>query len=378
LIFKIIFCTLCLCPGRFIGFLTGNLQVVAIFPPFAFMTKRSFPAGYFFWLGIAVLLVWLSLQMLAPGAAGKERWDALLEAWRKADKGWLWLMALLAMLSHLIRAERWRMLLQAAGQQVNVYHAFLSLMVGYLVNLAVPRGGEVWRCLNLYKLNRCPVDQSLGTVVAERALDLLCFVLVVVVAFLLEFSRLTAFVRSLPVQFPALPGARVWLTAGGALLILALAGWMIRRRFPSIGEGWQRFRRGFSSGLKAALHVKPGGLFLFYTATIWLLYFFMSYAVLKAFPETAALEYRAVLNMFAIGSLAMVLPLPGGTGSYHTLVPAGLSFLYHLPLADAVAFTFIFHAWQTLIMIAGGIPSLLATTLRKERISAENELTLKP
>jgi hypothetical protein len=59
----------------------------------------------------------------------------------------------------------------------------------------------------------------------------------------------------------------------------------------------------------------------------------------------------------------MAAPLPGGAGSYHVLVPAGLVFLYQLPEADAVAFTFIFHGWQTFIMIVVGALALLATSV---------------
>jgi uncharacterized membrane protein YbhN (UPF0104 family) len=67
--------------------------------------------------------------------------------------------------------------------------------------------------------------------------------------------------------------------------------------------------------------------------------------------------------LFAVGAIAMAAPLPGGTGSYHVLVPQSLVFLYHVPESDAVAFTFIFHGWQTLIMIAGGAISLVLTTI---------------
>jgi uncharacterized membrane protein YbhN (UPF0104 family) len=97
----------------------------------------------------------------------------------------------------------------------------------------------------------------------------------------------------------------------------------------------------------------------------------MSYAVLKAFPSTSLLDYGAVLSLFAIGSIAMAAPLPGGAGSYHLLVPQGLVFLYHVPYGDAVAFTVIFHGWQTLIMILGGAVSLLITSYEVKKKKAD-------
>lgn len=335
--------------------------------------KRFSFIQYFVWLGLAILLLWLSLQALSP-TGSQNRWDHLMAAWKLADKGWLWLMALLAMVSHLIRAERWRMLLITSGQRVSLYQAFLSLMVGYLVNLVIPRGGEVSRCLNLYKLNAYPADKSFGTVVAERAIDLVCFILVIMLAFFAEFDKLMAFIKTLPVQIPDM-----WLALTGLLLLLALAVvlWFLIKRIPTIHDKVKKFWTGFLSGLRSAWRVQKPGFFLLHTVLIWLLYFLMTFTVLMAFDETRTLGWQAILSLFAIGSLAMVLPMPGGTGSYHALVPAGLSFLYKVPLPDAVAFTFVFHAWQTLIMIAGGVPALLTTAWLGSRNKIKNPLPLE-
>ena len=336
--------------------------------------KRRSLIQYFIWLTLAILLLWFSLGALAP-ADGQNRWDYLITAWKRADKGWLWFMALLAMISHLIRAERWRMLLSASGQHVSLYHVFLSLMVGYLVNLVVPRGGEVSRCLNLYKLNAYPADKSFGTVVAERAIDLLCFLIVLVMAFLVEFDKLVAFLKTLPVRMPDM-----WLSLGGLLLLFLMAFllWFLINRIPSLRDKLRKFWAGFLTGLQSARRVQRPGIFFVHTVLIWLLYFLMTFNVLMAFNETRTLGWQAILSLFAIGSLAMVLPMPGGTGSYHTLVPAGLSFLYKIPLPDAVAFTFVFHAWQTLIMIAGGVPALLTTAWLGVRKKFQNPLPLEP
>jgi uncharacterized protein (TIRG00374 family) len=336
--------------------------------------KRSSLIQYFIWLTLALLLLWFSLEALAP-ADGQNRWNYLLSSWERSDKGWLWLMALLAMASHLIRAERWRMLLHASGQRVSFYHTFLSLMVGYLVNLVIPRGGEVSRCLNLYKLNDYPADKSFGTVVAERAIDLVCFLAVLFLAFLVEFDKLMSFLKTLPVQMP-----ETWFVLAGLVLffVAAVVIWFWIRSVPSLQNKVRQLWAGFMSGLRSAWSVKQPGVFILYTILIWLLYFLMTFTVLMAFDETQSLGWQAILNLFAIGSLAMVLPMPGGTGSYHTLVPAGLAFLYKIPLPDAVAFTFVFHAWQTLIMIAGGVPALLSTAWLGMRKKIQNPLPLEP
>lgn len=325
---------------------------------------------YAAWLALAVLLVWFSLRWLQP-PEGQDQGQFLLTVWHRADKRWLWLMALVMMVSHLVRAERWRMLLVTTGHRATLFQSLLSLLVGYLVNLVIPRGGEVSRCLNLYRLSRYPVDKSFGTVVAERAIDLLCFAFVLLIAFWVEYSRLKVFVASLSGRIPPLPGLWVWIMAGGMVALLFPALRFIRMRFPRFAVRIRSFGRGFVNGLKAALHVNRSGLFIAYSLAIWVLYFLMSYAVIMAFEETRILGLRAVLGLFAIGALAMVLPLPGGTGSYHTLVPAGMTMLYGIPLSEAVAFTIVFHGWQTLLTIGGGIPALLTSAVQRRKKSLE-------
>jgi hypothetical protein len=99
----------------------------------------------------------------------------------------------------------------------------------------------------------------------------------------------------------------------------------------------------------------------------------MSYFVMMAFPDTSHLTMTAALTIFVIGGIAMTIPLPGGTGSYHVLVPAGLVFLYNIPENKAVAFTVIFHAWHTLIIIVvGAICMLISQSKAKYRLRGKN------
>ncbi len=80
-----------------------------------------------------------------------------------------------------------------------------------------------------------------------------------------------------------------------------------------------------------------------------------------AFDQTSGLGAGAVLIIFAIGAIAMAVPLPGGLGSYHTLMPIGLVMIYQIPKNDSISFVFVFHGWQTIVMILGGVFSLIAT-----------------
>src|SRR5690606_13058464 len=118
---------------------------------------------------------------------------------QSADTGWLMATLDIAMISHVLRAERWRMLLEPSGYKSRLSYSFLSLMVGYLVNMVIPRGGEVSRCYNLYKLDKTPADISFGTVVIERIVDLVCLLFLIAMAFVLESEKLFEFITTLPI-----------------------------------------------------------------------------------------------------------------------------------------------------------------------------------
>lgn len=318
--------------------------------------------------GLTALLIWFSLRGL-QAKEGENKWQYLYHTWQTADKGWLLLMAATFMLGQVIRAERWRMLMEPTGYPVKFSHSFLSLMVGYLVNLVIPRGGEVSRCYNLYKLSGSPVETSFGTVVVERIVDVLCLLALIILCFTLESEKLFAFIDTLPIQTSGLLGKLI--VAGIVLVILglfALVFYFYARKNQKIKSFLKRTFDGFKQGLVAVFRLEKKSLFIGYTLAIWAIYFIMSYCVVMAFKETSVLGMSAVLSLFAIGAIAMAAPLPGGAGSYHALVPAGLVFLYNIPQSDAVAFTFVFHAWQTLITIVGGAISVLFTSyLLKKR-----------
>jgi uncharacterized protein (TIRG00374 family) len=323
-------------------------------------------------LAVTGFLIWFSLRGLQV-KEGENKWEYIYHTWQSANKGWLLMMAALLMISHVIRAERWKMLMVPTGHKIKLSSSFLSLLVGYLVNLVIPRGGEVSRCYNLYKLDGSPVEVSFGTVIVERLTDLICLVLLLILCFSLESEKLFAFIETLPIQTSLLKGKFT------GLLLVGIAGvcsvlffiWLAKKN-QKLNTFLKKTISGFKQGLSAVFKLERKWLYIFYSLAIWMLYFLMSYCVILAFKETSHLGLSAVLSLFAIGSIAMAAPLPGGTGSYHALVPAGLVFLYQIPHSEAVAFTFVFHGWQTFNMMIGGAISLLITTVlvRKKKANS--------
>ncbi|MEY3405555.1 MAG: hypothetical protein RL161_985 [Bacteroidota bacterium] len=306
-------------------------------------------------LSVTAGLLWISLRSIETDP-GQSTSEFLWMTWSSSNKFYLLIMFLVSMFSHLLRALRWKMLLAPAGYSTSTSSSFLSLMIGYLVNLVIPRGGEVSRSLNLWKLEKVPAEVSFGTVVTERLVDVICLLSLVAFSFWMEWDKLKEFLNHKFTGWDLMEKASwAWVVIPAVGILLLVVIWKALRR----NQKFQSLVRGFQSGLFTIFKMNNYGLFLFYSLAIWFLYFLTTYWVIKAFDQTAHLGMDAVFTVFALGSVAMAVPLPGGTGSYHTLVPLGLVSLYGLAQSDAVALVFIFHALQTLILIAAGVISMI-------------------
>ena len=196
---------------------------------------------------LTALLLWLSLRGLTVGE-GENKADFIWRAWEASNKFYLLLMAAVAFSSHVLRAERWRMLLIPTGNKVSLSNSFFSLMIGYLVNLAIPRGGEITRCYNLLKLEKTPVEVSFGTVVVERIVDVLSLILVIAIAFFVEWIRLIAFLNSLGIgSGEASLRLPWWAFVALAAAVGAGAALFLYRKNPKLLRIIDGFRKGLLS-----------------------------------------------------------------------------------------------------------------------------------
>ena len=315
------------------------------------------------------VLVWISLQNISPDTEGG-RGNFIFTVLQSASPFYLFLFFLFALISHGIRAERWKLLLGPLGYRTTFLNSFYSVMIGYFINVIIPRGGEISRCVNINRLDKIPVDKAFGTVVAERAVDMVILISFIGIAFLVELGKLVAFIESL--NFDLSNSIYVIFKMGVIVflvLIIIYIGYRLtlRMRKNKVLRIWVKLKQvfyGIKQGLLIVFRLERNRLFILYSLLIWLSYFLMSYFILQAFPDTSQLNYKAALTLFALGGIAMAAPLPGGTGSYHVIVPAGLVFLYGVAEDKATAFTFIFHGWQTLIYIGVGVLSLILSQLK--------------
>ncbi len=277
----------------------------------------------------------------------------LLEIWnsiKHADYKWLVLSLILGLMSHIIRAYRWNYLLETLNYHPRKTNLVLTVGLSYLLNLVVPRAGEIGRAATLAKYEKnIRFDKAFGTIVAERIADLFFLALFMLTALFLQFDLIYELL------YPKLPKSPVLLTIeilGLILLLIGFLKWAQRTKNLLILK-IKNFINGLLQGMNSILAMPHKWWFILQTVIIWFLYLVMFWVVLWAFPETENLGIEAVLVAFVAGSIAMVIS-NGGFGVYPVFVAEAL-LLYGISNEIGTAFGLLMWTAQTLLVILFGL-----------------------
>lgn len=253
---------------------------------------------------------------------------------------WLGVLLVVFMISNLFRAARWVQLIEPLGRRVRFANAFWSVMIGYLANLGLPRAGEVVRAGMLGRYEGVAVERVMGTVVVDRILDVICLLSIVAAAFVLQWDTLSGFVVESRAGAVAGTDWYAYLALGIAVILIgtAVAIWTFQRfAHLALVQRLTNIVAGFAEGLRSVARVRRKGILVGHTLGIWTCYFAMAYLPFFAFPPTAHLGPDAALMVFVFSALGIIIPSPGGMGSYHLMVIQALA-LYNVSGADALSF----------------------------------------
>ncbi|MBH2004504.1 MAG: flippase-like domain-containing protein [Sphingobacteriia bacterium] len=271
---------------------------------------------YLIFLGIGIFLVWWSLHQIPD-----EKWEDFKGSLKTAN---YWLMIpvfLILSLSHVIRSMRWKILMKPMGYSPGLINVFFAVMIGYLANLAIPRLGEVLRCTILSRYEKIPADKLIGTILVERAFDVICLGLVFVIAFIGQYDVIGGYaIQLFREAFESGSGhfsiqkiviILLVLTA----VIIALVILFKKLNHLSIVSAIRKIIRGIWEGLISIRNLQQKGLFLLYSAAIWALYIGGTWVGLWATTGTAGLGLPAAISALAFASIGMIIT-PGGIGAY--------------------------------------------------------------
>jgi uncharacterized protein (TIRG00374 family) len=309
-------------------------------------------------LSIGVTLLWVITKDLTE----QDKTD-MANSFRNANYWWVALSVLIGVLSHILRALRWQMMLKPLGHEPRLLTTFFSVMVAYLANLAVPRLGEVTRCGIMQRYEKVPFDKAVGTIVVERGIDLISLGVVTLLALSLQFTLIRDFFRDkviipLSSKMDVSAMTLIWVIVVLVLLVL-IARWA-RKRWQHT-DFYLRLRlllMNVRDGVTSIRHLKNFPLFIFYSVMIWGCYYAMIHVCFFAIPETANYGVREGLAILVFGTLG-IISTPGGIGAYQFIVTELLSNVYLLVRPVAYAFSWIVWVGQTLMVISFGLLSLL-------------------
>ena len=287
---------------------------------------------------------------------------------KNANVFWIGVSMLCGILSHLARALRWNLLLQPMGYKASPWASFHAVILGYLVNMVLPRVGEITRPAVLSKVENIPFNKLVGTVVVERVVDLLITFLIAIAIFFIQFQIIADFFSNLFTDFDT-ENAVIYLGIAVVLLIGLFVVYKKRHWFynlPIIGK-FQSFIEGLLDGMRTVFSLQQKGLFIFYSVFIWVMYFFMPFFVFYALDGTAHLGASAGLTVLLFGTAAMIVPIPGGVGTFEFMVPAALA-LYQIAPLVGKSYAIITHAIQFMVIVGVGAVSIIYFIIKNQQL----------
>lgn len=309
---------------------------------------------YLFFLGLGFGLIWYSSKDLTDNQITE-----LTQSFSQTR--YLYILPVIAslLLSHFHRALRWRLLMNPLGYAPGRGNTYLVVLIGYFFNLLVPRLGEVMKCTMLAKYEKIPADKLVGTIVAERAVDLICLVLVALIMLVTQFDLLgeTALTGIKEAAKGAQP-VKIILILSAIVAGLLLIRFIVHRfAHIHIFAAIRKIGSGIWHGLTSIAKIRAKGWFLFHTFMIWMLYLVSIYLGFRAFPAVADLNFNASVAILVFGSLGMIAT-QGGIGAYQLAVQKTL-LLYGITAVTGLAFGWVLWGAQTAIVIIAGVVSLL-------------------
>lgn len=325
---------------------------------------------FFLFFSGALLLLFLAFR----GIDLKQVFEDL----KNARYAWLLITIPVGILSHWLRALRWNLLIRPLGYRPKTIHTFYAVMTGYLANLAIPRMGEIARCGSLTKTDKVPFDKLIGTVIVERAVDLIVVILLFVLTFLLKIKFFGRFFTD-EIIHPMGKHAGHFLsnpwTLGGIMVIfvfLILATkifWNTIREFTLVKK-IRDFIRGILDGLISIRRLENISTFVILSLLIWFMYYITAWLIVYTLPETAHLTPVDGLFLLVAGSLGMMIPVQGGIGAYHWIISSALS-IYGISRESGLALATIAHESQTLLILIVGAWSVIMVMLIRNRVKSE-------
>lgn len=323
---------------------------------------------YLLTFGLCGFLIWFSVKDVTA-----EQVEKIKFAIKHARYMLLFPVMLMGFVSHWSRAVRWTYLMEPLEMYPSKINTFLAVMIGYIANLGIPRFGEVLKCSLLSKYENLPTDKLIGTIIAERAFDMLCLGIIFIITFVVQIdfslNYLNAFWAKLN-QNPSGDHTFQYMLIG-TLLFLFILFKIFKKRLINlpIFKKLEGIFKNIIAGIMSFKTMKNKRWFVFHTLIIWGMYLGMIVIGFKSIHETDMLGIKTGFSVLSFGSIG-IIATPGGLGAY-PLIVGEIVQLYGVDETFSFAISWIIWLIPTLIVILGGATSLIILPIYNRNKNAE-------
>jgi uncharacterized protein (TIRG00374 family) len=321
-------------------------------------------------LAFAGFFLWFALKGLD--------FKVIQKSLSKANYWWVAFAACFGIAAYWFRAIRWNLMLEPMGHRISNSNSLWSISFGYLMNLTIPRSGEVARATALYGVEKVPVDQSFGTIILERVVDLVCMLCFLGLTIIFKGDVISSVYKNSGADFN--PNKIFFIV--GILLVGAILFFIFKKKLANIPvlDKIIKFIDGILDGLTSIFKLKQKGKFILYTIGIWVSYYFAAYLVCFALPETSDFTFDDGFLILVVGTFGMIIPASGGIGAFNLAMKYGFMALF-ISMGKSgeaggevgLTYSFISLPLQIFIMLTMGLISIPMLAKERNKIVAEKE-----
>ena len=274
---------------------------------------------------------------------------------------WVFVGIFLGALSHISRSYRWKYLIEPLGYKLGFINSVLAVFSAYLINYTIPRAGDIARATMISKYEKIPLDKTLGTIVAERAVDVICILTIIATGLIFEFNRISEKLISLIENTEI---SVVIIYVGVIILILFVLNRVLRKSkyYKSI----LNFFSGIIEGLTIIFKMEKRVPFILHSIFIWLMYILMFWATSMAFFELHEVAFYQFMISFTLAAISIMLS-NGGIGIYPLAVEESLGW-YGVQSTTGLAFGWVSWLSQTMmVIIFGGLSLFILPFINRKK-----------
>ncbi len=236
----------------------------------------------------------------------------------------------------------------------------MAVYITYLMNLFIPRSGEISRALVVNKYENVPFDKAFGTIISERVADFIILLLFIATTLLLQYQLITDYLLESIDLF------KIYILIGVAVPIVFLFFYFLKKSNSTLSMKIKTFLLGLKEGILSIFKMEKKWAFIGHTVFIWAMYVIMFYLMIFALDETSQISFAAIITAFVVGSITIAFT-NGGFGSYPFFI-AGILLLFGVPETAGTAFGWLVWTSQTvMVIILGGLSFLLLPVLNKAK-----------